>query len=185
MKNGKYYLDYRLRSLTTGFLCACVVTCLIAGGCRSSRNVVQKSETTEHKEFSAYEKNDSVRGESSDTICQRDTVKGSSGECGRIDIERDTAGRPVVILWKINSDFSAEASSETLKKGLFDLRGASGSTQTSGTVDSVAQTKEETTQEVKAGFPLECLIGWGIVAFLVIYYTSDLIYRIWKRKQTK
>lgn len=184
MKNGKYYLGYRLRALSNrAFLCACVVACLIAGGCRSSRNVVQESETIEHNEFNTSEKNESVHSEANDTICQRDTIKGGAGERGRIDIERDTAGRPVVILWAINSNFSAEASTETLKKGIFDLRGSSNNAEASGSVDSVTEKKEEITKEVKVGIPLECLIGWSIVILLILFYTGDYIYRIWKRKR--
>lgn len=186
MKNGKYYLGYRLRSLSNrAFLCACVVACLIAGGCRSSRNVVQESETIEHNEFNTSEKNESVHSEANDTICQRDTIKGGAGERGRIDIERDTAGRPVVILWDINSNFSAEASTETLKKGIFDLRASSNNAEASGSVDSLTQKKEEITEEINVGIPLECLIGWSIVGLLILFYTGDYIYRLWKKRKGK
>lgn len=186
MKNGKYYLGYRLRSLSNrAFLCACIVACLIVGGCRSSRSVVQESETVEHNEFSQSEANESVHSEANDTICQRDTIKGGAGERGRIDIERDTAGRPVVILWAINSNFSAEASTETLKKGIFDLRGSTNNAEASGSVDSLAQKKEETTEEINVGIPLECLIGWSIVGLLILFYTGDYIYRLWKKRQGK
>ena len=106
MKNGKYYLGYRVRSLSNrAFICACVVACLITGGCRSSRNVVQESETIEHNEFNTSEKNESVHSEANDTICQRDTIKGDAVEHGRIDIKRDTAGRPVVILGTLTLTF--------------------------------------------------------------------------------
>lgn len=186
MKNGKYHLGYRLRALSNrAFICACVVAGLIAGGCRSSRNVVQESETIGHNEFNTSEKNESVHSAANDTICQRDTIKGGAGERGRIDIERDTAGRPVVILWTINSNFSAEASTETLKKGIFDLRGSSNNAEASGSVDSLTQKKEETTEEINVGIPLECLIGWSIVGLLILFYTGDYIYRLWKKRQEK
>lgn len=186
MKNGKYYLGYRLRSLSNrAFICACVVACLIAGGCRSSRNAVQESETIEHNEFNTSEKNESVHSEANDTICQRDTIKGGAGERGRIDIERDTAGRPVVILWAINSNFSAEASTETLKKGIFDLRGSTNNAEASGSVDSITEKKEETTEEINVGIPLEWLIGWSIVGIMILFYTGDYIYRLWKKREEK
>lgn len=184
MKNGKSCLIHRFRPLSNrAFICACVVAGLIAGGCRSSRNVVQESETIEHNEFNTSEKNESVHSEANDSICQRDTIKSSAGERGRIDIERDTAGRPVVILWNVNTNFSAEASTETLKKGIFDLRGSSNNSEASGSVDSVTKEKEEVTKEVKVGIPLECLIGWSIVILLILFYAGDYIYRIWKRKR--
>ena len=184
MKHGKYNFGYRLRALSTRTLfCACLVACLIAGGCRSSRNVVQESETIEHNEFNTSEKNESVHSEANDTICQRDTIKGDAVEHGRIDIKRDTAGRPVVILWNVNTNFSAEASTEKIETGLFDLRRKSNNSEDSGSVDSVTKKKEEVTKEVKVGIPLECLIGWSIVALLIIFYTGDYIYRLWQRKR--
>ncbi|OKY84248.1 MAG: hypothetical protein BHV69_09470 [Bacteroidales bacterium 52_46] len=179
MNNGEYYLGCRLRALSNrAFICACVVAGLIAGGCRSSRNVVQESETIEHNEFNTSEKNESVHSEANDSICQRDTIKGGAGECGRIDIERDTAGRPVVILWEINSNFSAEVSTETLKKSIFDLRGSSDNAETSGSVDSVTQKKEEAKTDVKIGIPLGSIIGWGLVAMVVIYLMYGFITEI-------
>lgn len=169
MKNGKYYHGYRLRALSNrAFICACVVAGLIAGGCRSSRNVVQESETIEHHEYNDTKKNESVHGEANDSICQRDTIKGGTGERGRIDIERDTAGRPVVILWAINSNFSAEASTETLKKGIFDLRGSSDNAEASGSVDSFTEKKEETSKEYEALPRIDALIGAGLMVFLVV-----------------
>lgn len=184
--NGKYYIGNRLRSLANRtLLCACVIACLVAGGCRSSRSIVQETEAIEHHEYNDTEKNESFHGEANDTICQRDSIKGSAGERGRIDIERDSTGRPVVILWNVNSDFSAEASTETLGKGLFTLRATSNKSEASDSVDSVTQKKEETTKEVKVGIPLECLIGWSIVAAMILFYTGDYIYRLWKKRKGK
>lgn len=186
MKNGKYYLGYRLRVFSTGaLLLACVITGFIAGGCRSSRNMVQETETIEHNEFDTSEQDVSIYGAGNDCIYQRDTVQGSVGERGRIDIERDSTGRPVVIYWAINSNFSAEASTKMLETGIFTLRGSSNSSTNSGSVDSVNQKKEETTTEVKVGIPLESIIGLSIVALLIILYIGDYIYRLWKKRQEK
>lgn len=186
MKNGKYNFGYRLRALSTRTLfCACLVACLIAGGCRSSRNLVQETDTIEHIEFNSSEGNESIHSEANDSICQRDTIKSSAGERGRIDIERDSAGLPVVIVWNVQTDFSAEASTEKIETGLFDLRRKSDNTEASGAVDSLAKKKEETTKEVKVGIPLECLIGWSIVAALILFYTGDYIYRLWKKRKGK
>lgn len=131
--------------------------------------MVQETETVEHNEFSTFEKNESVYSEANDSICQRDTIKGDTRERGRIDIERDTAGRPVVILWAINSNFSAEASTEILEKGIFDLRGSSSSARNSGDVDSVSKKKEEAQEEINPAIPLEYLIGSSLL-LLVIFY---------------
>lgn len=184
MKHGKYNFGYRLRALSTRTLfCACLVACLIAGGCRSSRNLVQETDTIEHIEFNSSEGNESIHSEATDSICQRDSIKGSAVERGRIDIERDSAGLPVVIVWNVQTDFSAEASTEKIETGLFDLRRKSNNAEASGSEDSVTKKKEEITKEVNVGIPLECLIGWSIVALLILFYTGNYIYRIWKRKR--
>lgn len=178
MKNGKYCLGHRLCSLANQtLLCACVIAGLATGGCRSSRSVVQETETVEHHEYNASEKNESFHGEASDSIHQRDSVKGSAGERGRIDIERDSTGRPVLILWSLYSDFKAEAATETLGKGLFTLRGSSFSSETSGSVDSLTEKKEEATEEIEAGLPLKRLITSGLAALILFY----LIYRLVSR----
>lgn len=186
MKNGKYYLGYRVRSLSNrAFICACVVACLITGGCRSSRNVVQESETIEHNEFNTSEKNESVHSEANDTICQRDTIKGDAVEHGRIDIKRDTADRPVVILWNVNTNFSAEASTEKTENGFSMLRRSSNNSEASGSEASVTKEKEETTQDVNIGIPLGDLIIWSIAVLLILFYIGYHIYRPWKKKLGK
>lgn len=184
MKNGKYNLGSRSHiSLRCAALFYSLIACLLIGGCRSSRNLVQETDTIEHIEFNSSEGNESIHSEATDSICQQDSIKGSAGERGRIDIERDSAGLPVVIVWNVQTDFSAEASTEKIETGLFDLRRKSNNAEASGSVDSVTKKKEEITKEVNAGIPLECLIGWSIVALLILLYTGDYIYRLWKRRR--
>ena len=182
MKHGKYNFGYRLRALSTRILfCACIVACLIAGGCRSSRSVVQETDTIEHIESNNSEGNESIHSEATDSICQRDTIKSSAGERGRIDIERDSAGLPVVIVWNVQSDFTAEASTKKIETGLFDLRRKSNNAEASGSVDSVTKKKEEITKEVNVGIPLECRISLIIICIVIVLYIVDYIYRLWKR----
>lgn len=186
MKNGKYYIANRLRSLASRtLLCACVIAGLVAGGCRSSRSVVQETETVEHQYSESHDTNDSIFIASGDTVCQRDSITGSAGERGRIEIERDSTGRPVVILWNVNSDFSAEAAMETLGKGLFTLRATSNNSEASDSVDSLTKKKEEIKKDVKVGIPLEEILAVIIIASLILFYTGDYIYRLWKKKKGK
>lgn len=176
MNHGKYNLAYRLRTFTAGasFL-ACLVACVVAGGCRSSRNMVQESTTVEHSEFNTSEENKSVHSEADDSIYQREAISGSSGERGRIDIERDSAGRPIVILWTFNSNFLSENYSDTFRKNLFTFRGSSGSAQSSGAVDSVTEKKEETQEEINASISLDSLIGSGLLSLVIMYVVYVLI----------
>lgn len=173
--NGKSYLGYRLRSLSNwALLLACLVTGSITGGCRSSRNVVEETTAVEHHNSESYDTNDSISGAASDSICRRETNRGSAGERGRIDIERDSAGRPVVIVWAVNSDFSAYTEALSHETGLFTLRGSSSSSANTDAVDSLTEKTEETKEEVNPAIPLETLIGSSLL-LLVIFYVLFVI----------
>lgn len=167
---GKSYLGYSLRALSNwALLLGCLVTGPITGGCRSSRNVVEETTTVEHHNSESYDANDSISSAAADTLYRRETNRGSAGERGRIDIERDSAGRPVVILWTVNSDFSGSTEAISFETGLFTLRGSSSSSASSDAVDSLSEKTEETKKEINTSIPLETLIGYGLLWLVVIY----------------
>ena len=168
--NGKSYIGYRLRSLSNwAILLACLVTGSITGGCRSSRNVVEETTAVEHHNSESYDANDSISVAASDSICRRETNRATAGERGRIDIERDSTGRPVVIFWAVNSDFSGYTEALSRETGLFTLRGSSSVAQSSDAVDSLTEKTEETKEEVNPAIPLESLIGSGLLLLVIIY----------------
>ena len=153
--------------------------------CRSSRNTVEETHREVHTAVSEVNQNDTLQSAATARQEQTDTAELRADERAVIKLTRDSVGRII----EIHSARSAKVNANTKRKSERDRwfygLNATRYSETSGSVDSVAKEKKETAQEVKAGFPLDCLIGWGIVAFLVIYYTSDLIYRTWKRKRTK
>lgn len=149
---------------------------------RRQSNITSSTLPKKTNQFTARQM---IVSEANDSICQRDTIKGGAGERGRIDIERDTAGRPVVILWNVNTDFSAEASMETLKKGVFDLRGSSNNTEASGSVDSVTKEKEEVTQEVDVSAPVGLVVLWCVCGVLLLICLRLELSKLWRKKQEK
>lgn len=184
MRNGKYHQsrDRHLIAMFCGILCLFVaLVCLPA--CRSSRNMVSESTTVGHQESESYNANDSIFGESSDSVYRRATGTACSRERGHIDIKRDTAGYPVLISWTVDSNFSGNSTAQQTSENLFTLRGSSNGAKSSGSVDSVNEKKEETQTEVKAGIPLEVRIVCIIAVIVVLFYLGDWIYRLWERHQ--
>lgn len=168
--HGKYNVVNRLHPLTTwAVVIAGLLICLVTGSCRSSRNLVQETTSTEHCEADTTEQALSFHAGESDSLYQREAVRGGSGDSGRIDIERDSAGRPVTIIWY--HDFRFEGFGENLQntQALFTFSGHSGTSKTSGTVDSVTEKKEETSEEINASISLENIIGSSLVILVIVY----------------
>ena len=150
--------------------------------------MVEETTTVEHYEFNESEGGDSLTAEGSYSIYQRETVEGYTGECGRINIERDSTGRPVVIFWNIYRPFSRAARTEKTETGIFTLRGSSKSTKTAGTVDSDTKKTEETKKEINPAIPLESLIGTGLILLCILYliyiFIADVLFP-WIKKLRK
>ena len=151
--DGKYHHSNRLRAFASWALILIgVATGAVAGGCRSSRNAVEESTEIEHSKFDISEQKDSVHSETNDSIYQRDTTKGCAGERGRIDIERDTAGRPVAIYWFRHFNFNGFGESLQTAKTLFTLRSASNSSNNSGAVDSITKKRKKLRRKLTPQF---------------------------------
>lgn len=184
MKHGKYNFGYRLRALSTRTLfCACLVACLIAGGCRSSRNSVEETHREVHTAVKDGFTTDTLNATATTRETQTDTATVRADERAVICLKRDSAGRVVEIRTERSAKVNANVSRKTDRDRWFYGLNATRSSEASGSVDSVTKKKEEITKEVNVGIPLECLIGWSIVALLILFYTRDYIYRIWKRRR--
>lgn len=164
--NEKYYAGAQLRALS---MCVFLLACISAVSCRSSRNTDSQTATAGHNELSETKQTDSIQGEQRNSIHQRGENRERVEDRGRVDIERDSAGRPTVIYWFRNFDF--ESSEETFQNAedIFTLRSSSESSDSSATTDSVSQKKEKTQTEVNATLPIETFIGLGIILPVILY----------------
>lgn len=186
MKHGISYKVgvKRRRSLLCGLLCLSVILVSLAA-CRSSRNTVEETHREVHTAVSEVNQNDTIQSAATARQEQTDTAELRADERAVIKLTRDSVGRII----EIHSARSAKVNANTKRKSERDRwfygLNATRYSEASDSVDSVTQKKEETSKEVKVGIPLECLIGWSIVAALILFYTGDYIYRLWKKRKGK
>lgn len=186
MKNGisRKVGVKRLYALLCGLLCLSVVLVSLAA-CRSSRNTVEETHREVHTAVSEVNKNDTLQSAATARQEQTDTAKLRADERAVIKLTRDSVGRII----EIHSTRSAKVNANTKRKSERDRwfygLNATRYSEATSSVDSLAKKKEEVKEEVKVGIPLECLIGWSIVAALMLFYTGDYIYRLWKKRKGK
>lgn len=173
---------HRLGRMLFGIVCVCCV-CLSLAACRSHRNVVEETHREVHESVGQSVDHDTLRATSTATEVQTDTTAIAADVYFHAVIDRDSAGRVVEITASGKSNVQQTSHRETESSGRVDQVKASHGDEIARTVDTVAQKKEEVTEDAGAGIPLECRIGWTIVAALIIFYTGDLIYRQWKKKR--
>ncbi len=184
MNNGKYYLGSRLRALLCRVaLLGGLLACLLVVGCRSSRNTVEETNREVHTAVKETFTTDTLDTAATSHETQTDTATVRADERAVISLKRDSAGRVVEIRTERSAKVNANVSRKTDRDRWFYGLNATRSSEASGSEASVTKKKEEVTKEVKVGIPLECLIGWSIVALLIIFYTGDYIYRLWQRKR--
>ena len=184
MKHGIYNFGYRLRALLCRVaLFSGLIACLLFVGCRSSRNSVEETNREIHAAVKETFNTDTVNTATTSSETQTDTSTVSADERAVISLKRDSAGRVVEILSERSAKVSANFQRKTDRDRWFYGLNATRCSEASGSVDSVTKKKEEITKEVNVGIPLECLIGWSIVALLILFYAGDYIYRIWKRNR--
>lgn len=173
---------HRLGRVFLGIVCVCCV-CLSLAACRSHRNVVEETRKEVHESVGRTVDRDTLQRAIEAVGRDTATAKASADVFFHAVIDRDSAGRVVEISASGKSNVQQTSHRETESSGRVDQVKASHSAETAGTVDTVDQKKEEVTEDVDAGIPLECRIGWTIVAALIIFYTGDLIFRQWKKKR--
>lgn len=156
------------------FLILCLVIA-VAGvvGCKSARKAVIDTRSEAHLNHADSSQVDSVLISGADRWVSTDTSNVSTDVRGTMEIERDTAGRPVVIYWTYSANLEASSKSETSGQSSFSALNASHIAADTGTMDTVDEKKEEATQEVNTEISLSRLIGPGALGVALLY----LLYR--------
>lgn len=184
MIHGKYRTSgiQGLGRMLFDIVCVCCV-CVSLAACRSHRQVVEETRQEVHESVGQSVNRDTLQRAVEAAGRDTATAKTNANVFFHAVIDRDSAGRVVEITAVGQSNVQSTSKRETAASGRADQVNASHGDETARTVDTVAKKKEEITEDVDAGIPLECRIGWTIVAALILFYTGDLIFRQWKKKR--
>lgn len=164
---------YRVSSLRAGVVVLyCVILCCLCAGCRSSRSISQSSSTERHEIFDDTAVGDTLNLTGSVTQSDTAAVSINENSADTIKIERDDAGRPVLVTWHHNANLLGTFGSLEIYDLDFTGFHTSESHESTGTVDDIDQKKEEGKTEIDPALPLGKIIGpilLGLVILYVIY----------------
>ena len=172
---------YRVSSLRAGVVVLCgVILCIMCIGCRSSRSVSQISTTERHEVFDNTSATDSL--DLSGSVEQADTAAVNINESSNdtIKIERDTAGRPVLIVVNHNANLQGSISDSKIYNLDFSGSHTSEYSESTGTVDNFDQKKEESKTEIDTAIPLKKIIISILLGPVILYVIYIIItHKIW------
>lgn len=177
MKGYEVYKSIRrvssLRPVAIVFYC--VALCFLCVCCRTTRSVSQSSTTERHEVFDNKTASDTL--DLTGSVVQSDTASVSINETSNdtIKIQRDEAGRPILIIW--NHDANLLGAFKNSKLSNLDFTGfhTSGRNKSTGTVDDLDQKKEESKTEIDPSLPLEKIIGLILIGLAILYVIYVII----------
>lgn len=186
MKHGnKIFCDPR-RLL---FLMALVFVGSAFNSCKSSRNMVEETRTEFHYAGQDSTRVDSVLMGGNERSSQGDTTSVSADLHGSVEIKRDTAGRPIKIIWTRSAIVSTLSKRDKEAQNWFYGLNATRHSESSGAVDSVNEKTEETTEEINTAISLENIIGPGLLALILLYliylFFADIVWPWIKQKRSR
>lgn len=171
---------------------ALVVLIIIANtftSCKSYRKAVEETRTEFHYTGQDSTRVDSVLIGGNERSSERDTANISTDMRGTVEIKRDSVGRPRFIYWTFAGDFSTLSKRDKEAQNWFYGLNASRHSESSGTVDSINEKTEETTEKVNTAISLEHIIGPGLLGLVFLYliylFFSDVVWPWIKQKHSR
>lgn len=171
------------------FLMALVFVGSAFNSCKSSRNMVEETRTEFHYAGQDSTRVDSVLMGGNERSSQGDTTSVSADLHGSVEIKRDTAGRPIKIIWTRSAIVSTLSKRDKEAQNWFYGLNATRHSESSGAVDSVNEKTEETTEEINTAISLENIIGPGLLALILLYliylFFADIVWPWIKQKRSR
>ncbi len=153
--------------------------------CRSTRTTVEETQGETHTSVKECFTSDTLHTAATAKEESRDSAVLCSDQHSTIKIQRDSTGRIVEIVAARSEKVRAitEQKSELDHRfyGLNETRRS----ETSGSEDSVTQTKKEDKKDYRFGSSLEMYVGLTIFGLIILFYIGDYIYRLWKKRVGK
>lgn len=172
--------DTNLRVCICAAICAAVAG--LCGGCRSIHNTSGHTAVETHDTYRNNSDNGSLESDVSTTDYDVATRDLDAIESGRIEIQRDSAGRPVVIVW--NRDFGLSDFAARFNWSDYGIKCVSSEDHSSaaGSVDSVDEKTEETTTEVDASLHVNEIVMSILITLLAVVMVTKYLLP-WLRKR--
>lgn len=149
------------------FLAIILVCLYCAFGCTAHRKTQTRTEYTSADTLRAVERIDTTTAVDARHGRGHYDIDRTADVSGTLEIERDSTGLPVRYVW------SSHGNSHTKGTDTFEDFGLALGYHSSAVKDSThtqaEQKQKETGTEVKAGEPLERIIGRGILLFVILY----------------
>lgn len=153
------------------FTVICLLVSLsLVTACHSTRRISEDTHAEQHFTSSADSTFNAAATAERTTESRSDFSNVRADERGRVEIERDSAGRPVVIIWNHNWRLQGNNAIQTETGKLSAEVNASHHSEASGMVDSDTSKKEETTVAVDPALPVKCAVG--VLFGIVLLYLS-------------
>lgn len=160
--------DFILKFVCIVGLCSCIFL-----GCRSNKEVVEETNSQTVVEFSADSTFTAAATTEKTTETHADSTNIHANEYGKVEIQRDSAGRPTFIIWyhdwSLQGNNKLQSETDTWFSGL-KLEQNSKTSGKSGT--EIKKKKEEHT-EVNTSAPLDFVVGCVIVVSVLALYLLD------------
>lgn len=166
------------QNMFIGLLLLCLLALFIS--CKSTRTVETVTMVEARDSVRTRTLIDTVSADVVRRIEQRDTAKQIERTTGTLRIERDSTGLPVFIQW----DYSEARLSTLDHSRIFDLSltGYSSTADSDSTAYRWIEVQKEEKKTVKTGPRLEDYIGFGLIAFVILYLIFVAIEKLWLKQ---
>lgn len=158
-----------------GVLLCVVVICWLSTGCRSSRTASQISTTERHEVFDSTSAVDTL--DLTGSVASADTASVNITESSNdtIKIERDDAGRPVLVIWNHNANLLGTFGSSKNYDLDFTRFHSSDENKSAGTEDNLEHKAEESKTEIDPSIPIDFIVGPIMLGLVIIYVIYVMI----------
>lgn len=155
------------------------LSCLICVSCHTSRQVSQVSTTERHEVFDSIAETDTCSVVGNTTFIDSATVNIQESRTDTIRIDRDSVGRPTLIIWSRNSNFIGRLTDANFSKLNLTRSHTTAERKTTGTVDHTDKKEKESTTEIHSFLSIATVIGWIFLSLILIYLIYILIVNLW------
>lgn len=149
--------------------------------CRTTRHTATVASIETRDTVTTHVADDSVAAGVSTHARHSDSMEQRRHDTGSLKIERDTAGRPVLLVWDLFTSMQHSAG------GQIDFDGSFVGYHYSAAEDSktteASDVKKEEEKATKVGAQLPDLLGWALLAFTLLHLFYAISRELWRSRK--